>query len=91
MRTAVQTAIRLWVSHKLIAWFRGLQGVEYTPEEKGAGKGRAGGYGNFDAGLGLKVAPTVFDRTSAIGSALLIAACGGLTLFLRYYGSIFLD
>ncbi|BDA46756.1 probable squamosa promoter-binding-like protein 4 at N-terminal half [Coccomyxa sp. Obi] len=67
------------------------EGVEYTPEDKGTGKSRAGGYGNFDACLGLKVAPTVFDRTSAIGSALLIAACGGLTLFLRYYGSIFLD
>lgn len=89
--STAQLAIGLWIPHSSIAWPCCWQGVEYTPEEKGTGKGRAGSYSNFDACIGLKVAPTVFDRTSAIGSALLIAACGGLTLFLRYYGSIFLD
>ena len=39
----------------------------------------------------VKVAPTVFDGTHALGSALLIGACGGLTLLLRYCGSTFLD
>lgn len=70
------------------------QGVEFTPEEKGGSKVRGADYGslyNIESCIGLKVAPTVFDRTSAIGSALLIAACGALTLFLRYFGSIFLD
>ena len=39
----------------------------------------------------LKVAPTVFDGAHALGSALLIGACGGLTLLLRYCGTTFLD
>ena len=39
----------------------------------------------------VKVAPTVFDGTHALGSALLIGACGGLTLLLRYCGTTFLD
>lgn len=45
----------------------------------------------FRDAAGMKVAPTVFDGTYALGSALLIGACGGLTLLLRYCGSTFLD
>jgi hypothetical protein len=66
--------------------------VEYSPEQKATTSG-----GSFSTFLeeatcaALKVAPTVFDRASAICSAALIGACGGFTLFLRYYGIVFLD
>ena len=50
-----------------------------------------GGAALFLDVAGLKVAPTVFDGAHALGSALLIGACGGLTLLLRYCGTTFLD
>lgn len=78
----------------ILRWATCWQGVEFTPEEKGGSKVRDDDYGslyNIEHCIGLKVAPTVFDQTSAMGSAGLIASCGALTLFLRYFGSIFLD
>lgn len=39
----------------------------------------------------IKMAPTVFDGTYTAGSAMLIGACGGMTLLLRYCGNAFLD
>ncbi|KAK9835951.1 hypothetical protein WJX81_000786 [Elliptochloris bilobata] len=47
-------------------------------------------YGNCDFYC-VKVAPTVFDCTSAAWSAVTISAIGGATLFLRYYIDYFVD
>lgn len=55
------------------------------------GKGVSDDADYFQNSGSFKVAPTVFDGTYALGSALLIAACGILTLLLRYCGNAFLD
>ncbi len=74
-----------------------LQTLEYTPEEKGSGSprfyasGKGAGLEYFQDAACVKVAPTVFDGTYALASALLIGMCGGLTLLLRYCGNTFMD
>jgi hypothetical protein len=40
---------------------------------------------------GMGVAPTVFDRLSAVRSAFLISTIGCSTLFLRYYVDYFME
>ena len=73
-----------------------LQGLEYTPEEKGGGhcglysSGRGAALEYYPEMASVKVAPTVFDGTYALASALLIGACGGATLLLRYCESAFM-
>ncbi len=76
-----------------------LQTLEYTPEGKGSGSpmfycgggGKGAGLEYFQDAACVKVAPTVFDGTYALASALLIGMCGGLTLLLRYCGNTFMD
>lgn len=71
--------------------------LEYTPEAKGKGSPRfyesskSADLDFFQNVAGMKVAPNVFDGTYALASTLLIGACGGLTLLLRYWGNAFLD
>ena len=74
-----------------------LQTLEDTPEEVGFcspmlyGDGKGAGLKYFQDAACVKVAPTVFDGTYALASALLIGMCGGLTLLLRYCGHTFMD
>ncbi len=80
----------MWLSWRgLLIWLAcPPQGVEYEPDSKGKRSTDAAREADAVGGSAeaIKLAQTVFDRTSALTSAALIAACGGLTLFLRYHG-----
>ena len=69
----------------------GNAGNEPEYYKGGTGKGVSDDADYYQVSGSFKVAPTVFDGTHALGSALLIGACGGLTLLLRYCGNAFLD